>query len=173
MAAWPNMKRNMICVSLFIRCSPLRRHGPLLASLLLAVFCLSGCAGQNGNPVPAANRYVVFFSATHPADHAVILSVSVPVTLGNEASVKTSSRRPVENQPVLPQFLVRLNRRTPAGVYELVTRVAVREAIRNKKGKLKITKRFIGALVPTRLGETQVVSAESDPIHLEARLERR
>ena len=50
-------------------------------------------------------------------------------------------------------------------------RVSVREAIRNKKGKLKVNNRFIGALVPTRLGENQTVSVEGDPIHVEARLE--
>ena len=45
--------------------------------------------------------------------------------------------------------------------------------MRNKKGKLKVTKRFIGALVPTRVGESQIVSVEGDPIRVEARLEHR
>ena len=65
-----------------------------------------------------------------------------------------------------------MNRTRQPGVFELVTRVSVREAIRNKKGKLKFSKRFIGALVSARPGETQVVSAEGDPIQVEARLER-
>ena len=144
----------------------------LSAGLLLTGFALPGCVGQT--PAPSrANAYLVTFTATRTVDHTPLVSATVPVTLGGEGNVKTASRSPAENQPALPDFLVRLNRTRQAGVYELVTRASVRELARNKKGKLKGSKRYIGALVPTRLGETQVVSTDSDPVHLEARLERR
>lgn len=54
----------------------------------------------------------------------------------------------------------------------MVTRASLRMAKRTKKGKLKITQRNIGALVPVRAGETQVVSESNDPVHLEVRLAR-
>ena len=148
------------------------RRFPFLAALLLASCGLPGCAGTMSQP-KRSNSYVVIFAATRTADHAPIVSVSVPVTLDGEGNVKTNSKTPAENRPALPDFLVRLKRGRQPGVYELVTRVSARELIRNKKGKLKTMNRFLGALVPTRLGETEVVSTETDPIHLEARLERR
>ncbi len=148
------------------------RRFTILAGLFLASSALSGCAGTASRPTPS-NAYVVIFSATRTADHAPIVSVSVPVTLDGQGSIKTDSKTPAENRPALPEFLVRLKRARQPGVYELVTRVSARELVRNKKGKLKTTRRFLGALVPARLGEVQVVSTESDPIHLEARLERR
>ena len=151
--------------------SPRLRPGFFL-SALGAVF-LAGCAGHADQPAPGASAYIVRFAATQTPNHAPLASASVPVVLGSEGTVKTGAKRPAENQPVLTEFVVRLNRAKQPGVYELVTRVAVREAIRTKKGKLKVNTRYIGALVPTRLGETQAVSTESDPIHLEARLERR
>lgn len=144
----------------------------LSAGWLLAWFALPGCAGPT-QTATRANAYVVILSATRTADHAPIVSASVPVTLGGEGSVKTRSKSPAETRPALPEFLVRLKRTRQAGVYELVTRASVRELLRNKKGKLKGSKRYIGALTPTRIGETQVVSTDSDPIHVEARLERR
>ena len=149
----------------------MRRH-LLSASLLLAGFILPGCAAQT-QTASRANAYVVVFSATRTADHAPLASAPVPVIVGGEGRVKTASKTPEENRPALPEFVVRLKRARQSGTYELVTRASVRETARNKKGKLRASKRYIGALVPTRVGETQVVSTESDPIHLEARLERR
>ena len=139
--------------------------------LMLAAMVLTGCAAQAPAPVRGPNAYTVVFSVTRSSDHAAIATVSLPVGLGSEAKLTKRTTAPGENQPVAPGFLVRLNRTRQPGVFELVTRVSVREAIRNKKGKLKFSKRFIGALVPTRPGETQVVSVEGDPIHVEARLE--
>ncbi len=52
-----------------------------------------------------------------------------------------------------------------------MTHVSVLEAERNKKGKLKVHKRFIGALLPIRPGETLLVSGPADPITVEVRLE--
>ncbi len=140
--------------------------------LVLAALVLTGCAGQTPSPTRGANAYTVVFAVTRTADHAGLGSISLPVSPGHEAKAKTSAKVPGENQPVVREFLARLNRTRQPGVYELVTRVSVREAIRNKKGKLKVNDRFIGALVPTSLGENQIVSAEGDPIHVEARLER-
>lgn len=145
----------------------------MFSSSALVALVLAGCAGTTQYPAKNSAAYMVFFTATRSSDHAAISSGSLPVALGSEASVKPASELPTETGPTLPEFNVRLERSTQPGVYELVTRAAVREAIRNKKGKLKINQRFIGALVPTRLGETQAVSTESDPVHLEARLERR
>ena len=147
--------------------------GWAVAVAALASLTLAGCAAPSGTAPREPNGYVVRFVVTRSADHAALGSASVPVILGSQGKVKIAAPKPAENQPVLPQYFVRLNRKSRSGVYELVTRVAVREAIRNKKGKLKFSQRFIGALVPARLGETQVVSAEGDPIHVEARLERR
>ena len=53
---------------------------------------------------------------------------------------------------------------------EVVTRVTVLEARRNKKGKLKLHKRFIGALLPMRPGETLGVSGPGEPIAVEVEL---
>ncbi len=151
----------------FSRC----RRG--VSGLWLGALILTGCAGRTADPARGSRAYVVHISTTRTADHGPISSVAVPVALGSEGKVKAASRRPVENQPVTTEFLVRLNRTRQPGVYEMVTRVVVKEENRNKKGKLKVSKRFLGSLVPTRLGETQIVSADSDPIHVEARLERR
>ncbi len=145
----------------------------LLRCFVLAALFLTGCAGQRQSLAHGSNAYTVAFTVTRSADHAVIASVSLPIILGGDAKVKTPARAPGENQPVVLGALARLNGTRQPGVYELVTRVSVRETIRNKKGKLKINKRFIGALVPTRLGETQIVSAEGDPVQVEARLEHR
>lgn len=150
-----------------------RRPWRRLFLLGLAATVLTGCAGHADRPARGAAAYVVSFAATRTADHAPIATASVPVVLGSEGKVKAARKRPAENEPVLTEFLVRLNRTRQSRVYELVTRVTAREAIRNKKGKLKVNTRYLGALVPARPGETQVVCAESDPIHLEVRLERR
>lgn len=145
----------------------------LFRCLVPSVLVLTGCAGQTPTPTRRADAFAVVFSVTRTADHAGLASVSLPVNVGGEAKVKLNVRAPSENQPVVPGVLTRLNRTRQPGVYELVTRVSVREAIRNKKGKLKVNRRFIGALVPTRPGETLIVNAEGDPIHVEARLEHR
>lgn len=145
----------------------------LCRCLVLAALLLMGCAAQTPGLVRGPNRFAVVFTVTRSTDHAAIAAVSLPVNLGNEGKVKIDAHAPGEKQPVAPGFLARLNRTRQPGVYELVTRVSVREAIRNKKGKLKVNQRFIGALVATRLGETRIVSAEGDPIHVEARLEHR
>ncbi len=137
--------------------------------LVLAALLLTGCAAQT----PGPNGYTVVFAVTRSTDHAAIAAVSLPIGPRSEGKVRIHGNAPGENQPVASEFLARLNRTRQPGVYELVTRVGVREAIRNKKGKLKVNNRFIGALVPTRVGENQTVSAEGDPIHVEARLEHR
>lgn len=139
----------------------------------LAALVLTGCAGRTPNPARGPNAFTVVFSVTRAKDHAAIASISLPTIPGSEARTKVAAKAPAENEPAVREFIARLNRTRQPGVYELVTRVSLREAIRNKKGKLKVNKRFIGALAPTRVGESQVVSAEGDPVQVEARLERR
>lgn len=163
----------MTCVSNFLRCALPGWRVPSLAGWVVIALTLTGCAGRSPDAARGPAAYVVRLTATRSADHAEIVSAAVPVALGGNGSAKTRSKKPEENQPAVPEFVVRLQRGKQPGVYELVTRAAVREASRNKKGKLKVNQRYVGALVPTRLGETQVVSPEADPVHVEARLERR
>ena len=94
------------------------------------------------------------------------------VSPGHSATVHTSSRHPAENTPAFPGFTVRLHGTRTPGVVQLVSRVSLLETVRNKKGKLKVTKRNIGALLPMRAGETQPTNMPGDPVDLTVRLER-
>ena len=137
--------------------------------LALAVM-LTACATAP-SPRPRA-AYRVIWTATRASDHAALISASVRVRAGGSATVRTDSKRPTEDRPAFPAFTVRLTATKTPGVLQLVTRASLREAARNKKGKLKFSKRNIGSLVPIRPGETQLISPASDPVHLEVRLER-
>ena len=131
---------------------------------------LSACAAPPSARPGAAYRVV--WNATRASDHAAMFSTSVRVVAGGTATVRTDSTRPLEDRPAFPSFTARLTRTKTPGVLQLVTRASLREAARNKKGKLKFSKRNIGSLVPIRPGETQFISSPSDPVHLEVRLER-
>ena len=122
--------------------------------------------------VPSWTTYRLEWTATRTADHTVLFSTSMRLPLGSDAAINTDSTRPTEDRPALPRFSARLSRTKSPGVLQLVTRAEVREETRTKKGKMKITKRNIGALLPIRAGETQEASLPTDLIHLEVRLER-
>ena len=139
----------------------------LVAGCVLAV---SACASERAPSSRATYRVV--WTATRTSDHAALISASVAVGAGGSATVRTGAKHPTEDRPALPSFTARLSRARRSGVLELVSRADLLEAARNKKGKLKVSKRNIGSLVPIRAGETQLISLPGDPVHLEVRLER-
>ena len=94
------------------------------------------------------------------------------VAIGRQAILHTDSIRPTEDKPAFTSFTARLSTTKTPGVLQLVTRADLRESIRNKKGKLRVSKRNIGALLPIRPGEVQLTSLPTDPVQLEVRLER-
>ena len=117
--------------------------------------------------------YRLIWTATRSADQSSLVSVSTQIAANQSTKVRTDSTQAMESKPAFPLFTAELSRTRAAGVFELVTRASLREASRNKKGKLKIHKRNIGALVPIKPGEpAQLISEASDPVHLEVRLER-
>ena len=140
---------------------------------LLAAGCalaVSACASRPASGQRAAYRVV--WTATRTSDHAALVSASTTVSAGDAVTVRTDSRHPSEDRPAFPSFTARLSRTKTPGVLQLVSRASLLEAARNKKGKLKVSKRNIGSLVPIRVGETQLISLPGDPVHLEVRLER-
>ena len=140
----------------------------LLAFALLA----AGCAGPGARAPADGASYRVVWNARRAADNAPLAGVvSPPVRVGREIAVRTDSQRAKEDRPAFPEFRARLTATDQRGVVELVTRASVLEATRNRKGKLKVHKRFIGALLPIRPGETLGVSGPGDPIVVEVRLE--
>lgn len=148
--------------------------------ILLGCLLLANCAqpprrNEQGYAPALTPRsgYEVRFTVTRLKDHSPILAMTVPLTLGQRAVVRTSSKVAKEDTPALPEFAAQLSRTKTAGVFQLVTKVAIREASRNKKGKLKITKRNEGALLPLRLGEENLASPAGDPIQINVRVDRR
>ena len=151
-----------------------RRYVSVLVGTVLSTLVGLGLAGCASAPAqPARAGYAVRFTATRLKDHTLLALVSVPVRLGQRGDARTGSKVATEEKPALPEFMATLQTTKASGIYQLVTKVAVREVARNKKGKLKRSQRNEGALVPIRLGETQVVSVPEDPIQLEVRVERR
>ena len=135
--------------------------------VLLAV----GCAGPAPTPANAA-PYRVVWHAKRAADNTPLVAVTSPVLrVGGSATVRTDSQTPGENRPAFPEFTARLSPTNQPGRVELVTRASLHEVARNKKGKLKKSKRYIGALLPIRPGETLGVNGPGDPIVVEVRLE--
>jgi hypothetical protein len=119
-----------------------------------------------------AASYRIFWNVTRASDNAPLLAVSTPAEANRTSVLRTDSTTPQENRPALPLLTASFSpMKERAGVFELKVLARVREVTRNKKGKLKRSKRNIGALLPVRLGESQTVSAEGDPIRLEARVE--
>lgn len=144
------------------------------ASLLIAIGCItafSSCATTQP-PGRTGAVYRVAWTASRTSDHAPLASGSVRIIVGGSATTRLHSQPPTEDKPTFTRFTARLTATRTAGLFQLVTRADMREATRNKKGKLKIAKRNIGALLPIRAGETQVTNTPSDPVHVEVRLER-
>ena len=152
----------------FVRCANALRWFALGSVALLA----SSCATASAECPRAIYRLV--WTATRSADQSPLASVSTRIAANQSTRVRTDSIQATESKPAFPLFTAELSRTRTPGVFELVTRTSLREASRNKKGKLKIRKRNIGALVPIKPGEpAQLISEASDPVRLEVRLERR
>ena len=141
----------------------------LLAAV--ALMLISACASSPGAVSPRG-LYRVTWNATRASDHAPLATASALVAPGRSTTVRTDSRRPAENTPAFPSFTVRLYGTKTADVLQLVSRASLLEATRNKKGKLKITKRNIGALLPMHVGETFPTNTPGDPVDLTVHLER-
>ena len=147
-----------------------RKAAPRLL-VCAALALLPACADH---PHPAARaEYRLDWTATRVADHAPLVSVAMDLPFPGAAAIRTDSVQPQEARPAFPRFSASLSPTHTQGTLELVARASLREIHRNKKGKLRKTKRNIGALIPIRPGETQTLSAASDPVHLEVRLERK
>ncbi len=141
----------------------------LVPVLLLA----GGCAGPASKTPVSRESYRAVWTVRRAAGNATLAGVtSPPVRVGGgPLRVRTDSQRPEENRPAFPEFVARLSPMPRSTQIELVTSVAVLEAVRNKKGKLKVHKRFIGGLLPIRPGEKLGVSGPGDPILVEVELE--
>ena len=139
--------------------------------LAVAIALISACASGPGVETPSA-LYHVTWTATRASDHVSLATASAIIAPGHAATVYTKSRHPAENAPAFPSFTARLSGTRVPGVLQLVSRVSLLEASRNKKGRLKVTKRNIGALLPMRAGETLPTNAPGDPVELIVRLER-
>ena len=150
-----------------------------LAALLLAL--LPGCAREarpDGKQVLAApmatgRRYVVHFAAVRRVEQTPLSSFSVPVVVGRASTVRLGRARPTEQTPVFNSATATLSRTRAPGTFQLVTKVALREASRTRKGKLKVNPRNEGSLLPIRVGETQPASTPEDPVQISVRLEPR
>ena len=138
--------------------------------LLLAV----GCAGPDPRIPVSRETYRAVWIVRRAADNTSLAGVtSPPIHVGGgELRVRTDSQRAEENRPAFPEFLAKLSPIRQSTQIELVTRVAVLEASRNKKGKRKVHNRFIGGLLPIRPGEKLGVSGPGDPITVEVELIR-
>lgn len=118
-------------------------------------------------------RYEVRFAVTRLKDHRPLSAATLPLDVGRKSTIHQRPPAPTEDTPAVTDYSATLvNTRTP-GEFQLVTKVALREANRNKKGKLKRSQRNEGALLPIRVGETQNASASTDPVQIEVHLERR
>lgn len=128
------------------------------------------------SPEPPVQRghlsYRIVWNVTRAADNASLLAASAPAEVNRTSTLRTDLTTPEENRPALPLLTASFSPiAARAGFFELKVLASVREVARNKKGKLKRSKRNIGALLPIRLGENQVASAEGDPLRLEVRVE--
>ena len=146
--------------------------------IVLALFSLEGCAHRtvfvDKNPVAVGRgEFRVLFTVTRLKDHGLLASVSLPLRLGQKAVTRTDSRAATEEKTALPEFAATLTATRTPGLYQLVTKIAIREAARNKKGKLKVSKRNQGALLPIRPGVPEAASPDGDPVQVEVKLEGR
>ena len=131
--------------------------------------------GKQVRPVAATGpgRYEVRFVVTRLKDHGPLATAVLPLAVGRKATVHRRPPAPREENPVVTDYSATLSPIRTPGIFQLVTKVALREANRNKKGKLKFSQRNEGSLLPIRPGETQNASASADPVQIEVHLERR
>ena len=140
---------------------------------VMSVLCLAaGCAGPTANAPASRESYRVVWTVRRAADNRSLAHVtSPPVRLdGGELRVRTDLQRAEENRPALPEFLAKVSSMRGSARVELITRATVLDAERNKKGKIKVHKRFIGALLPIRPGEKLGVNGPGDPLVVEVEL---
>lgn len=130
---------------------------------------LVGCAGSDTS-TPAS--YKISFTASRLKDQSPLGTASTSVALGQTALVRVDTSAATEDSPALPRFAVTLTSTRTPGVFQLLIKASVQEAARNKKGKLKRSQRFEGALLPIRLGETQHASASGDPVQIDVSVDR-
>ena len=132
----------------------------------------AGCSHPAVDSPTTGQVYRAVWTVRDAANNQHLIGVtSPPVRVGGgELRVRTDSQRATEERPAFPEFLARLTPMRRSTQIEVVTRVTVLEARRNKKGKLKVHKRFIGALLPMRPGEKLGVSGPGDPIAVEVEL---
>ncbi len=145
-----------------------------LLYLVPVLMLAAGCARPAAQGPTSGQTYRAVWTVRNAADNKLLAGVtSPPVRVGGgELRVRTESQRAGDNRPAFPEFLARLSPIRRSTQIELVTRVTVLDAVRNKKGKLKVHKRFIGALLPIRPGEKLGVNGPGDPITVEVELVR-
>lgn len=145
------------------------KNAPIVC-LLAAAALLAGCASPD-HAGADASRYRVVWSAERVSDHLALGSASARVSLGGTARVRTA-QRPSEERPAITGFFAKVQRGPKPGLLEVITQTSVIEETRTPKGKLKRQKRFIGALIPMRVGERQLSSSAGDLIAVTLELER-
>lgn len=158
-----------------------RGHGATIPlAFALCVLLLVGCARHGASDDKQVRlaaetqrgRYLVQFTAVRLKDQSPLTTATIPVGVGQRVTVKRTTPKPTEITPEFTAFTAALDPTAKAGVLQLVTKVAIREAAHNKKGKLKFSQRNQGALLPIRPGESQVASESGDPVQITVRLER-
>ncbi len=145
-----------------------------LLCLAPVLWLTAGCSSHPTVNAPTVGRaYRATWTVRRAADNQGLLGVTSPLVRvgGGELRVRTDSRRATEQRPAFPEFLVKFSPMRRSTQIEVKTRVTVLEAHRTKKGKLKVNKRYIGALLPMRPGEKLGVSGPGDPIAVEVELD--
>ena len=144
-----------------------------LLCLVPVLLLTAGCASRPAVNAPTVGRaYRGTWDVRRAGDNRHFVgAASPPVRVGGgELRVKTDSQHATVDRPAFPEFLVKLSPIRRSTQIELKTRVTVLEAHRTKKGKLKVNKRYIGALLPMRPGEKLGVSGPGDPVAVEVEL---
>lgn len=145
-------------------------HHRLPFLLLLTLLSLGGC---QTHPLAQRGAYRVVWSAYRAKDNSPLRAFVSPVFgVHGSVDVRTDLTTPSDDRPAFPRFTATLSPdRLRANTLELVTRAYLREVIRTKKGKRKVTRRVIGGLLPIHAGETQELQGPGDPIRLTVHLE--
>ena len=139
---------------------------------LICVATLVALGGCQFRPAVERGNYRVTWHAMRAQDNAPLTTVTSPTFgLNGSVDVRTDSTQPTDDRPAFPRFTAHLSPNAlRSDTLELVTRAYVREVIRTKKGKRKVTKRIIGGLLPIRSGETQEFNGPGDAIRVDVHL---